>query len=180
LDLEGSKHRAFSPRPADSGKAAVETRPASDTDTDTDAGKAVVKQEFPDRKPRTNYKANLPSATLKEVDSRISGSAPTDADIHDFNEWLKNDVYPAHPDWTVALYKKNMPKSVYLLGKTLTPPKGLVLSETPCDYCQNRCPYRCMVMDQGTSCFVCNYLRRAGCTRNGGNKVCSFLSRLTS
>ena len=93
---------------------------------------------------------------------------PTTTEALTFRLWLEQEVFPNHPHLKgTAKLRENPCKGVVHMGTTLDPPDGLVLSESPCDYCVKFCPYRCLVIDEGTSCLVCNYFRHTACKKDG-------------
>lgn len=142
------------------GKKAAESKKVSAVGT-----KAVeVVTKVIDDKLRSNFRRHLAPEIVKELDKMLGAGK------------ISEDQAQAYVKWTKALPNKyrpikglrdNTPRAVVLLGETLTPPSGLTHAERTCDWCLEFAPMRCLVLDQGTSCLMCNFFRKKACTIDG-------------
>ena len=175
-------------KPAESGgkgKAAkrVKSAPVVDSSSSESESEAEVIRKPPAKAPaskpgesradgdlRSNFAKYLPADTLaflEGVRSRAQGKLWTQRELEEYNSWFQDQV-SQHPEIKPSRKARaNQPPAIMLMGKTLTPPEGLRRSAVACDYCANYCPHRCFVLDEGTSCLMCNFFRRCVCQKDG-------------
>ncbi|KAJ2927438.1 hypothetical protein H1R20_g9659, partial [Candolleomyces eurysporus] len=127
-------------------------------------------------RPRSNFFKYLPTATVDFLLAiRDRKEPPTAEEKQAYDSWLA-EVIKTNLAMKPQKERSNTNKAAILLGQSLDPPAGLVANESPCDYCKEYCPVRCLVMDQGTSCLMCNFFRHSTCKKNG-NRVMEMSSK---
>ena len=118
-------------------------------------------------KRRSNFKKFLPSATMSCLNQIKDQGKWTEKEKAEYDVWFQK-VLANHPELKpLKVPRANQTAAIVLLGKTLSPPEGLKKSSVPCDYCKDFCPHRCFVLDEGTSCLICNFFRHTKCERDG-------------
>ncbi|KAJ2925535.1 hypothetical protein H1R20_g11561, partial [Candolleomyces eurysporus] len=121
-------------------------------------------------RPQSNFFKYLPTATVNFLlEIRDWKEPPTAEEKHAYDSWLAG-VIKTNPAMKPKKERSNTNKATILLGQSLDPPAGLVVNELPCDYCKEYCPVWCFIIDQGTSCLMCNFFRHSRCKKNG-NRV---------
>jgi len=149
-------------------KATSATKAKSATKA-TSAAKATKATSSATKPPRSCYKTELLSETLELVDGLIEeGDKLSRDDIQKHVDSVRKLLASKHPE-RAKYYKPSKTPSGKIagLGKLLQPPKDLKFAKITCDFCKVNCPYTCWVMEDGTSCFVCNYVRHTKCTVEG-------------
>ncbi|KAJ2925814.1 hypothetical protein H1R20_g11277, partial [Candolleomyces eurysporus] len=127
-------------------------------------------------RPQSNFFKYLSTATVDFLlQIRDRKEPPTAEEKQAYDSWLAG-VIKANPAMKPKKERSNTNKAAILLGQSLDPPAGLVANKSPCDYCKEYCPVRCFVMDQGTSCLMCNFFRHSMCKKNG-NRVMEMGSK---
>ncbi|KAJ2925479.1 hypothetical protein H1R20_g11615, partial [Candolleomyces eurysporus] len=117
-------------------------------------------------KRRSNFNRFLPSATVKFLQDIKVRKSFTAEEKEQYDVWLQS-ITKTNPELEPKKERANTSRAVVLLGPTLVPLTGLVKNDSPCDYCREYCPFRCFVIDQGTSCLMCNFFRHVQCKKDG-------------
>ncbi|RXW11210.1 hypothetical protein EST38_g14645, partial [Candolleomyces aberdarensis] len=118
------------------------------------------------KKRRSNFNKFLPGETVALLQGIRARKDYTEQEKQEYDQWLEQMI-KSNPAMKPKKGRSNINRAAVLLGPTLDPPTGLVLNKSPCDYCRDFCPFRCFVIDEGTSCLMCNYFRHTRCQRNG-------------
>ncbi|KAJ2911501.1 hypothetical protein MD484_g8912, partial [Candolleomyces efflorescens] len=178
----GGKHK-----PAESGRKGkgakrVKSAPVVDSSEESESEAEVIRKppakapaskpgaSKAGREPRSTFGKYLPARTLEFLeDVKARGQAKQwDArEVEEYNSWFQEQVLQNPALKPSKKARTNQPPAIMLMGKTLTPPEGLQKSAVICDYCAKFCPHRCFVLDQGTSCVMCNFFRRCVCETDG-------------
>ncbi|KAJ2935918.1 hypothetical protein H1R20_g1175, partial [Candolleomyces eurysporus] len=114
----------------------------------------------------SNFYRFLPAPTVKFLQDIKVRKSFMAAEKEEYDVWLKN-IIKTNPELEPKKERSNTSRAVVLLGPTLVPPTGLVKNNSSCDYCKEYCPFRCFVLDQGTSCLMCNFFHHVQCKKDG-------------
>ncbi|KAJ2927439.1 hypothetical protein H1R20_g9654, partial [Candolleomyces eurysporus] len=171
----GAKRKGKSGQKGSTSKKPKSVAILSDTGSESSIP-IIQRRSLPTKKSGKNIGQYLPTATVDFLlEIRDRKEPPTAEEKQAYDSWLAG-VIKTNLAMKPKKERSNTNKAAILLGQSLDPPAGLVANESPCDYCKEYCPVWCLVMDQGTSCLMCNFFRHSTCKKNG-NRVMEMGSK---